>query len=72
MMACQEATEARLESKEPTSVETDSVSLHEVPKEEASVKSLRALKKQNGDRHLAVGRRRQPKKRVPEEFGRRS
>jgi hypothetical protein len=50
MTACQEATEACLESKEPTSVEIGSESLHEdVPKDEASVKTVRALKKRNGD-----------------------
>jgi hypothetical protein len=38
-MTCQEATEACLESKEPTSVETESVAVHdEVYKEEAAVK----------------------------------
>jgi hypothetical protein len=29
--------------------------LKEVPKEEAAVKTVRALKKRYGDRHLAVG-----------------
>jgi hypothetical protein len=45
MMVCQEATEASLENKEPTSVETESVAMREeVPKEEFAVKTVRALK----------------------------
>jgi hypothetical protein len=60
MTACQEATEACLESKEPTS---ELVAVHdEVPKEEAAVKTVRALKKRYGDWHLAVGHCRQLKK----------
>jgi hypothetical protein len=56
MMACQEAMEACLESKEPTSVEIESIVVHEeVPKEEAAVKTVRALKERCGDWHLAVG-----------------
>jgi hypothetical protein len=50
MMACQEATEACLESKEPTSGEIESVAVHgEVPKEEGAVKTVRARKKWYGD-----------------------
>jgi hypothetical protein len=46
---CQEATEACLKNKEPTSVEMESVEMHEeVPKEKAAVKTLRALKEQYG------------------------
>jgi hypothetical protein len=56
---CHEATEACLESKEPTSVQMESVTVHE----EAAGKTVRALKEQYGDRRLAVGRRRQLKKR---------
>jgi hypothetical protein len=58
-MACQEATETCLESNEPTSLEVDSVVVHqEVPKEEVAMDTFGALKKRHGDRHLAVGRRR--------------
>jgi hypothetical protein len=58
MAVCQEETEACLESKEPISVEIESVVVHEeVPKEEATVKTVRALKEQYGDRHLAIGHR---------------
>jgi hypothetical protein len=63
MMACQESMEACLESKEPASVEVMAVALHEeVPKEEATVESFGGPKKQNGDRNLAIGRRRKLKK----------
>jgi hypothetical protein len=56
MTACQEAMEACLESKEPTLVEVESVAMHEeVPKEEAALKTVGALKKRYGDRHLAIG-----------------
>jgi hypothetical protein len=56
-MACQEVTEACLESKEPTSLEKkECVVVHEeVPKEEATVKTVRALKERYGDGHLALG-----------------
>jgi hypothetical protein len=43
MMACQEVMEACLESKEPTSLES-MVEHEEVPKEEATVETFRALK----------------------------
>jgi hypothetical protein len=44
-------------------VEAESVAVHEeVPKEEAAVKTVRALKERYGDRHLAVERRQQLKK----------
>jgi hypothetical protein len=43
--ACQEATEVCLESKEPTSVAVHK----EVPKEEAAVTTVRALKGRYGD-----------------------
>jgi hypothetical protein len=60
--ACQEATEACLESKEPTSLEIEfEVEHEEVPKEEATVGTFRALRKRHGDRHLAVGRCGKPK-----------
>jgi hypothetical protein len=45
--------------------ESEAVAEHkEVPKEQAAVKPVRSLKKRHGDRHLAVGRRRKPKKRT--------
>lgn len=55
-MACQEKMEACLDCKEPTLVKVESVVVHvEDPKEEAAVKTVRALKKQHGDQHLAIG-----------------
>jgi hypothetical protein len=46
-----------LESKEPTSEETEIIAMHEeVPKEEAAVKTVRALMEWYGDQHLAIGR----------------
>jgi hypothetical protein len=56
-------TEACLEGKEPTSEEIESEVEHEgVPKEEAAVQSVRALKNRHGNRNLAVGCRGQLKK----------
>jgi hypothetical protein len=53
--ACQEATEGCLESNEPTSSEVEAIAVHEkVPKEEAAVKTSRALKKWHGDQQLAI------------------
>jgi hypothetical protein len=58
MTARKETMEACRESKEPTSVEKESIAVHqEVPKEEAAVKTVRALTKQYEDQNLAVGRR---------------
>jgi hypothetical protein len=63
MTVCQKVTEACLESKEPTSVEIESVVVQEeVPKEVATMKTVRALKEQYEDQHLAVGHCRQLKK----------
>jgi hypothetical protein len=59
--ACQEAMEANPEKMEANSDEKKSVTVHEVPKEEVTVKSFGALKKRRKDRHLAVGRCREPK-----------
>jgi hypothetical protein len=57
MMAFQEVTEVCLESKEPTPVEIVFLAVHEEAlKEEAAVKTVRALKKRYGDWHLAIGR----------------
>jgi hypothetical protein len=54
--AYQEATDACLESKEPTSEEIESLVVHEeVRKEEAAVEPIAALKKRLGDWNLAVG-----------------
>jgi hypothetical protein len=56
-MAYKETTEACLESEETTSVEIGSVVVHEeVLKEEATVKTVRSLKEQYGERHLGMGR----------------
>jgi hypothetical protein len=41
----------------------------ELPKEEAAVKPVGALKKRKGDQHLAPGRRRKPKKRTQGSVG---
>jgi hypothetical protein len=49
LTACQEATEACLESMDPASVEIKSKSKHQdVPKEEAAVETFGALKEQYG------------------------
>jgi hypothetical protein len=56
-LACQEAMEACLESKEPTMLDVGFVAVHEeVPKEEATVETFGALKKWHGDCHIAVVR----------------
>jgi hypothetical protein len=62
-----EKMEACLGKTEATDLETnpESEAEHEVvPKEEAAVKTFGALKKRYWDRHLAVGRRGKPKKRI--------
>jgi hypothetical protein len=52
-----EVTEACLESKEPTSVEVESLAVHEeVLKEEAAVETFRAMKERYEDLYLDVGR----------------
>jgi hypothetical protein len=49
--ACQEATEACLESKEPTSLKVESDAEHkEVPKEDAAMETFGTTKKRHGDR----------------------
>jgi hypothetical protein len=55
MMACQEAMEACLKNREPTSVEIESIVVHEVVSKDAATKTVRALKEHYGDWHLAVG-----------------
>jgi hypothetical protein len=50
--------------------ENEAMAKHkEVPKEEAALEIIGALKDRYGDRHLAVGRRRQPKKRTQGDGG---
>jgi hypothetical protein len=54
-----------MKSKEPNSEEMKFEAVHEeIPKEEATVKSLGALKKWHGDRHLAVGCHKKLKRRT--------
>jgi hypothetical protein len=58
-------TKAYLEKQEANQEEIKSVAVHEeVPKEQVAVKTVRAPKKRHGDRHIAVRRRDQPKKRT--------
>jgi hypothetical protein len=62
MEDCLEETEAYLERKEPTPEEIEAEEeQREVPNYEADVKTVGAGKDRYGDRHLAVGRRREPK-----------
>jgi hypothetical protein len=57
MIACQEATEVRLECEEPTSVDTESeAERREVPTEEDAVKSSRTMKKRHRGWKPAAGR----------------
>jgi hypothetical protein len=63
--ACLEKTESCLESKEPVRLELESIAVHEdIPKEEAIVKTVGALKKWHRDRHPAIRCHGQPKKRT--------
>jgi hypothetical protein len=49
---------------------SDAVAEHqEAPKQEAAVETIEALQDRCGDRHLAVGRRRQPNKRTQGDGG---
>jgi hypothetical protein len=65
IMACEEATEACLDSTEPTTLAIESEAEHEeVPKEEAAVETFIALQKQHGDQHLTIRRCGQLKKRM--------
>jgi hypothetical protein len=62
---CQEAMEACRETMEVNSGDLQSLAVHqEVPKEEAAVEIIGAMKDWLGDRHLAVGHHRQLKKRT--------
>jgi hypothetical protein len=70
MEDCLEQTEAYLERKEPTPKETEAEAEHqEVPNEEAEVETVGAGKSRYGDRNLAVGRPREPKKRTQDDGG---
>jgi hypothetical protein len=61
-MSCQVTMEVCLDSKEPNPEDMQSEVEHrEVPMEEAAVKSLRTMKKWHRGRHLAAGRRGEPK-----------
>jgi hypothetical protein len=60
--ACLGKTEATNLDANPEEIESKAMH-EEVPKEEAAVKPVKALKKWHGDRNLAIGRRQQPKKR---------
>jgi hypothetical protein len=61
-MACQETTEARLECREPTSVDMESEAEHrEFPQKEAAVKSNGKMRKWYRGRHLDAGLRGEPK-----------
>jgi hypothetical protein len=66
LMAAMKASHERMIAKmEANPEEMKSVVVHdEVPKEEATVKTVRALKKRHGVQHLAVGRLRKPKERT--------
>jgi hypothetical protein len=65
MMAIMEACLAKMEAvdleENPDGIKSESEQ-QEVPKVEAAVKTIRALKDQYGDQHLAMGCHRQPKK----------
>jgi hypothetical protein len=63
MKFCLGKTEATDLEAHPEERESEAVH-EEVPKEEAAVQSVVALKKRHGDRNLAVGCRRKPKKRT--------
>jgi hypothetical protein len=63
MMASEEAMEAYLEMREPTTIKMVDIVAHpEVLNEEAVVGTVLALEDQYGDWHLAIGQWRQPKK----------
>jgi hypothetical protein len=55
MEACLGKTETMDLEANPEEIESDAVH-EEVPKEEAAMKTVRALKKRYGDRHLTVMR----------------
>jgi hypothetical protein len=59
-MACQQTTEARLECKETTPEDMEAVH-REAPMDDAVVKLVGGRKKRHMGRHLAAGRRKEPK-----------
>jgi hypothetical protein len=61
MEACSGKSVATDLEANPEEIESESVH-HEVPEEEAAVETIRVLEYRYGDRHIAVGRRRQSKK----------
>jgi hypothetical protein len=69
-MACKETTEARLECKEPISVDMESEAKYrEVSKEHAAVQTGETLRKRRRGRKLAAGRRGEPKELTRGECG---
>jgi hypothetical protein len=61
--ACLQEAGACLESKVPSSMDLESIVVHEeVPKEEAAVETVRALRERYGDQHIALGHHQQLKK----------
>jgi hypothetical protein len=76
MKADREAMEAYPENMEGSPEDTESIAVHEdIPKEEAAVQPVRALKKRHGDRRLVLRHRGKLKEQtegnggVPEEVG---
>jgi hypothetical protein len=70
--ACQEATEACLESKEPTSLETESVAVHEeVPTEDVAVKTVKRTEEAAWEPASSCRAPPTAEETVPEEIGRR-
>jgi hypothetical protein len=61
LRVCQETRKARLECEEPSSVDTEYVAVHEVPKVDAAVKPVDGRRKRRRDRNLAAERRQKPK-----------
>jgi hypothetical protein len=70
MRAWQEETAASLEYKEPSPKEMESeVERRKVSTEEAAVKSSGLTKKRHRGRHIAAGRRREPKELTQRDWG---
>jgi hypothetical protein len=70
MKACLQKMEACLKSKETTLEEmANAAAQPEVPNEEAAVVTIGAMKDRYGDRHLAIGRRRELQKRTQGDGG---
>jgi hypothetical protein len=63
MKSWREKAKAYPEKREANPEEMKCVAVHEeVPEEDVTVKTIRALKERYGDGHIAVGSRREPKK----------